>query len=210
MKGNDSMKKEELIEKGLSDEHAQAVIDIYTEEMKGYIPKTRFDEVNNTKKELESQITDRDKQLKDLKGKVGDNEQLKTEIEKLQNENKQTKADYESKMLQLEKTSAVKEMLKDAKYPDLLLKEFDLEKIQKNSDGTFTGITEQLEAKKQAFPDMFIAKVTGTTPKNNGGTPTANNRLEQLQVIINDPKTKFVDRIAARNELAKLQAESEV
>lgn len=33
------MKKEELIAKGLTEEQATAVIDIYTNEMKGFIPK---------------------------------------------------------------------------------------------------------------------------------------------------------------------------
>ncbi len=47
------MKKEELIAKGLTEEQAKAVMDIYTEEMKGFIPKSRFDEVNTAKADLE-------------------------------------------------------------------------------------------------------------------------------------------------------------
>ena len=42
-------------------------MDIYTEEMKGFIPKSRFDEVNTAKADLEKQVADRDKQLKVLK-----------------------------------------------------------------------------------------------------------------------------------------------
>lgn len=61
------MKKEELIAKGLTEEQAKAVMDIYTEEMKGFIPKSRFDEVNTAKADLEKQVADRDKQLKVLK-----------------------------------------------------------------------------------------------------------------------------------------------
>ena len=55
------MKKEELIAKGLTEEQAKAVMDIYTEEMKGFIPKSRFDEVNTAKADLEKQVADRDK-----------------------------------------------------------------------------------------------------------------------------------------------------
>lgn len=54
------MKKEELIAKGLTEEQATAVIDIYTNEMKGFIPKARFDEVNTAKADLEKQVADRD------------------------------------------------------------------------------------------------------------------------------------------------------
>lgn len=50
------MKKEELIAKGLTEEQAKAVMDIYTEEMKGFIPKSRFDEVNTAKADLEKQV----------------------------------------------------------------------------------------------------------------------------------------------------------
>ena len=52
------MKKEELIEKGLTEDQAKAVMEIYTEEMKGYIPKSRFDEVNTAKADLEKQVAD--------------------------------------------------------------------------------------------------------------------------------------------------------
>ena len=65
------MKKEELTAKGLTEEQAKAVMEVYTEEMKGYIPKSRFDEVNTAKADLEKQVADRDKQLKTLSGSGG-------------------------------------------------------------------------------------------------------------------------------------------
>lgn len=54
------MKKEDLVAKGLTPEQADAVLAIYTEELKGFIPKSRFDEVNDAKKELTTQLADRD------------------------------------------------------------------------------------------------------------------------------------------------------
>ena len=89
------MKKEELIAKGLTEEQAKAVIEVYTEEMKGYIPKSRFDEVNTAKAELEKQVADRDKQLKTLKEEAKDSEALQNKITELEEANKQTKKDYE-------------------------------------------------------------------------------------------------------------------
>lgn len=41
------MKKEELVAKGLSEEHAQIAVNSYKEAMKSFIPKKRFDEVND-------------------------------------------------------------------------------------------------------------------------------------------------------------------
>ena len=89
------MKKEELTAKGLTEEQAKAVMEIYTEEMKGYIPKSRFDEVNTAKADLEKQVADRDKQLKTLKEEAKDSEALQNKITELEEANKQTKKDYE-------------------------------------------------------------------------------------------------------------------
>ena len=44
------MTKEQLLEMGLSEEQADKVLAAHKEELKGYIPKARFDEVNNAKK----------------------------------------------------------------------------------------------------------------------------------------------------------------
>ncbi len=114
------MKKEELIAKGLSEEQAKAVMDIYTEEMKGYIPKSRFDEVNTAKADLEKQVSDRDKQLQTLKAEAKDSEDLQTKITELENANKKTKKDYEDRIRDMKLTSAIKDQLTDCKYPDLV------------------------------------------------------------------------------------------
>ena len=210
------MKKEDLTAKGLSDEQAKAVIAIWEEEMKGYIPKSRFDELNEAKKNLETQIADRDRQLNDLKGQVGDNKELQEKITQLEAENKANKEKYEADILKMEKTSAVKEALTGALHPELLMGQFDLEKITKNADGSFSGISEQIEAQKKAFPDMFTTKkVTGKNPANNGKpTPSPEggdnaDRIAELQKIIDDSKTPFTKRIAAKNEMFNLQKESE-
>lgn len=42
-----------------------------------FIPKARFNEVNEKTKDLTSQLVDRDKQLKELKKSAGDNDELK-------------------------------------------------------------------------------------------------------------------------------------
>lgn len=40
------MKKEQLIAKGLSEQHAQIAVDFCKQELRGFVPKSRFDEVN--------------------------------------------------------------------------------------------------------------------------------------------------------------------
>lgn len=57
------MKKEEFVKLGISEDLAAKAEAASQEELKGYIPKARFDEVNNEKKKLELDVRDRDAQL---------------------------------------------------------------------------------------------------------------------------------------------------
>lgn len=74
--------KEQLVQYGLTEEKAQEFIDKNIDGV--FIPKARFDEVNEENKGLKSQIADRDTQLEQLKKSSGDNADLKAQIEKLQ------------------------------------------------------------------------------------------------------------------------------
>ena len=67
------MKKEDLVAKGLTEEQAQAVLDVWNETMKGFIPKERFDEVSGKLKEANSTI-------ETLKKNNTDNEALQKEV----------------------------------------------------------------------------------------------------------------------------------
>ena len=70
------MKKEQLLELGLTEEQAEQVLNLHKDTLAGFIPKDRFDEVNDTKKDLEKQIRDRDEQVEDLKKQVKGNVEL--------------------------------------------------------------------------------------------------------------------------------------
>ena len=165
------MTKEQLIEMGLTEEQADKILAAHKEELKGYIPKTRFDEVNETKKDLEQQIRDRDKQLKDLQEKVKGNEELEKTIKELQEANKATKEQYEAKIKDMTIIAAIQSKLTDAKYPDLLLTKFDRSKLSIAEDGTVLGIDEQLTALKEQYKDLFKPDLKGREPNNIGGTP---------------------------------------
>ena len=109
------MTKEQLLAMGLTEEQAEKVLAASSEEMKGFIPKIRFDEINNSNKDLKQQLADRDKQLEDLKKLTGDNEELKNQIKQMQDSNKNKIAEYENKLKQLKIDSAVELELTKAK-----------------------------------------------------------------------------------------------
>ena len=181
------MKKEDLMKvQGMTDEMAAEVEKLSAEELKGFIPKSRFDEVNEAKKNAESLVKERDKQLEDVKKASGDNEELKKQIETLQEQNKAAKADYEAQIKRMQVDNAVSSALKDAGAKNTaavraLLK--DLDKAEIADDGTVKGLAEQIKAIKESDAYLFTSaeagKPAGATPAASGTqTPTPQSGWE--------------------------------
>lgn len=121
-----------------------------------FIPKGRFDEVNNQVRELKSQVSERDEQLKDLGTKAKGNEELEKQIQELQTANQTKVEEYETKLKQQEYDFAYKTALggagaKDEKVLDALI---DREKIV-FKDGGFSGLNEQIENLKKTHDYVF-------------------------------------------------------
>lgn len=179
------MTKEQLLQMGLSEEQADKVLAAHKEELKGYIPKARFDEVNDAKKDLENQLKDRDKQLKELQEKVKGNEELEKTIKDLQESNKKAVADYEAKIKNITLDNAIRLALKEhkAKDQDLLLGKFDRDKLAIKEDGTIEGLEEQIKAMKEGYKDLFEQPLSGQTPNNTGDNPSG-GELQQVAATI--------------------------
>ena len=155
------MKKDEFVKLGVDEETAKNLETASLEELKGYIPKARFDEVNNEKKKLELNLRDRDSQLEDLKNSTGDVEALKKQIETLQAENKTKDEEHAAEVKQLKVDAAVDAALASAKAKNAtavkaLLK--DLDKAELQEDGTIKGLSEQIEALQKSDDYLFEAK----------------------------------------------------
>lgn len=175
---------------------------------KNAVPKSEFNQLNETKKDLEGQIKDRDKQLKDLGEKVKGNEEAEKTIKELQESNRITKETFEAKLKDITINAAIQAKLIDAKHPDLLITKFDKSKLKVAEDGSVVGIDEQLTGIKEIYKDLFTVTVSGRqSNNNNGGSGQQSTKRQELETIINDPKTKFVDRIAAKNQLSTLERE---
>ncbi|NKQ18417.1 phage scaffolding protein [Brevibacillus laterosporus] len=152
--------KKLLQELGISEEHIEKITGGVEENYKGYVPKHRFDEINDTKKELEGQIKDRDKQLTELKKNTGDNEDLKKQIETLQAENKTKGEEYETKLKDMQVSTAIKLALTgEAHDPDLIASLLDKSKIEINEDGTLKGgLDDQVKALRESKAFLFVEK----------------------------------------------------
>ncbi|WP_400194620.1 phage scaffolding protein [Lysinibacillus telephonicus] len=165
------MKKEDLIALGLSEEHATAVVNKYGT----MIPKERFDEVNKAKKDLETQIGERDKQLKELGEKAKGNEELSAKIQELQDANKQAKTDYEKQLKDVQLSTAIKLALTNQVHDtDLVAGLVDKTKIELNEDGTIKGgLDDQLKTLKESKSFLFVPEKE-TKPNIKGAVPPSN------------------------------------
>lgn len=178
------MKKEDLIKLGLDEEMAQKVADAFAEYLKGFIPKSRFDEVNEAKKKLEQDIKTRDEQLEALK-KI-DAEGLQAEIEKLQKENKATKEKYEAELKQIRLNNAVERALiaskaKNIKAVKALL---DLENVELDEDGNIKGLDKQIKKLQESEDSSFLFDIQSSNKQqlkgfkpgeSSDGIPTGKN-----------------------------------
>ena len=171
---------------------------------KNAVPKAEFNTLNETKKELDQQLKDRDAQLTELNKKVKGNEELEKEIQKLQDENKGTKEQYEAKIKEMTINTAIQAKLTDTKYPDLLTTKFDKTKLVVNADGTVTGIDEQLTSIKETYKDLFVPHVKGRDPNNNNEPHPNLSDVEKLQEQLKNAK-RLDERISIRNKIFELQ-----
>lgn len=121
-----------------------------------YIDKNKFDEVNTAKSNLETQIANRDKQLKDLKATTGNKEEFEAKIKELQEANKTAKAQYEANLKNLRIDSAIKLKIAGiAQDSDIVAGLIDKTKLIVSDDGTVTGLDEQLNPLKTSKPFLF-------------------------------------------------------
>ena len=171
------MKKEEFVKLGIDEETAKKCEAASQEELKGFIPKTRFDEVNNEKKKLELDLRDRDGQLETLKNSTGDVEAMKQQIATLQADNKAKDEAHAAEIKKMKVDAAVEAALTssgaiNAKAVVPFLK--DLDKAELADDGTVKGLAEQIEALTKADDTKFLftakkqIQVKGAKPGESG------------------------------------------
>lgn len=170
------MKRKFLEDLGLTKEQIDSVMDengkdIEAEKEKATTTTAELEDVKKQLKEANSTITD-------LKKSNADNEALQAKVKEYEDTIKTQKADYEAKVRNLTLDSAIEKALINAgaKHIDLLSTKIDREKLKIETDGKVIGLDEQISAYKENYKDLFIPKIEGRDPNNNGGgKPPINN-----------------------------------
>lgn len=185
----------------LGDKHKIAVVSDGN-----WIPKDKFNEVNEAKKQLEADLKERDKQLADLKKSAGDNEELKRQIEQLQADNKKKDEEYQAKIKDMAVTSAIKlAVAGEVHDPDLIASLLDKTKIEVDENGAIkAGLDDQLKALRESKAFLFVEKqdkgpqFKGVNPadgRDGGSTGIKNpwskehfNLTEQARILKENPE----------------------
>jgi len=140
------MKKEDFVKLGVEEEVAKKLEEASLEELKGFIPKARFDEVNTAKNSAEALVKERDGQLEKLKNSTGDVEAMKKQIEDLQKANKEAADAHAAEIKQLKINNAVDAAITNAKGKNIkaIKALLNLENAELAEDGTVKGLSENL------------------------------------------------------------------
>lgn len=162
------MKREFLKDMKLTDEQIDAIMAENGKDVNGL--KEQVNSLTTEKDGLQSQLTERDTQLKDFKGKVKDSDELTSEIDKLQKANKEAKEKYEADLTAQQKSFLVDKALtnagaRNAKAVSSLL---DLDSVEVK-DGQLTGLDDQLKALRESDGYMFKEDQQSNESQRQGG-----------------------------------------
>lgn len=157
------MRKEDFVAIGIADDLAEKAAAASATELKGYVPKTRFDEVNEEKKNLQTAKTQAEADLEELRKSAGDNAALAQQITDLQNAAKQKDTEYAAQLKALRLGNAIRLGITDAQDADIVAGLIDQSKLILSDDGKVTGLEEQLKTLRESKPFLF------KTQDNNGG-----------------------------------------
>jgi hypothetical protein len=193
------MTKEQFIALGFTEEQATKAATASAEELKTYIPKHRFDEVNEENKTLKVTVKDNATQLETLKAAAGASEEMKKTIETLQTDNKKKDEEHQANLKDITLTNAIKIALA-GKVHDETLAVGLVDKTKLVIDGDkVVGLDEQLKGLKET--KSFLFKPDNNQTQKPGFKVGTDGQQQQQQ----DNKVSMKDAIAARIQMQQSQ-----
>ena len=155
--------REKLIKIGLSNEQMEKIVALHGADIEEL--KAKSDELINSKTEelkkanesLQSQIAERDKDLKSLKKQAGDNEELGNQLKELQGKYKHDTENLTKELQQTKLNSAVdsalgKAKVRNSKAAKALL---NLDEVKLNDKGEVEGLDDQINSLQKSDGYLF-------------------------------------------------------
>lgn len=143
-----------------------------------WIPKTKFNELNEEKKLTDKALEGANATLKDLQVKAGLSEEYKAQIDKLNAESVKAQEAFNAQIKKMKMDTAIETALNGAKAKNLKATRalLDESKLLLADDGSVTGLNEQIEALKKDNDFLFGEnEQPGSKPQWGGGTKTGGN-----------------------------------
>lgn len=129
--------------------------EVKTEFPKNAVPKDTYNTLAETKKKLDADVTERDKQLDELKKTAGASEELKKQIETLQAENKAATEKFAADLKDLTLTNAIKLAIAGKVHDeDLTAGLIDKSKLVVDGDKV-VGLDDQLKSLQESKAFLF-------------------------------------------------------
>jgi hypothetical protein len=151
----------------------------------GFIPRSRFNEVNEKLKATEGKITSYESQLNETKTLLKDSDDLKAKYSELEN-----KYSNDLKLKDKEITNTTKKFMientlvkEGAKHTSLLIKEIDLDKLSIEGENIL-GLKEVVESLKTNYSDLFTKTETKNNTSQNKNSNTSGNSDENWDELL--------------------------
>lgn len=162
----------ELLGKYVDGDKLDTVIEELNQELpKSYIPKARFNEVNEKYKVTESALEELKKSNEALQTKVGSLDEYEKQLNELKQKNETIEKDYQVKLSSVTKQSQFKELLLESgihkQALDLIVEKYLPEVELEN--GTIKGQNELLAKLKAERSELFVTKVNDSDDKGGKG-----------------------------------------
>ena len=136
-----------------------------------WIPKSKYNELNESKKLSDENLKKANATLEELKGKAGLSDEYKAQIDKLKEEAKKAEETHKATVAQMKRDSAIDSALASAKARNskAVRALLDEGKLVLNEDGTLSGLKEQIEAVKKENAFLFDSSDDDNGGGGNGG-----------------------------------------
>lgn len=166
------MKREELKKLDLNDEQIDKVMSLHGADVESM--KSKSEELNKTNKSLQSQIAERDKDLKALKKQAGDNEELSNQFKDLQSKYKQDTENLSKELKQTKLNSAVDTALAGAKVRNTKAAKalLNMDEVKINDKGELEGLDNQISSLQKSDSYLFDQGQKEPYQSQGGGAKT--------------------------------------
>lgn len=173
------MTKEQFVTIGLTEEQAKKAAEESEKELKNYVEKQKFEELNTENQKLQEVVKKNEADLENLKKSAGNSGELLEQIKKVQQEAKEAEEKHREELKEIRMTNAIKIALAGkAQDEELVAGLFDKSKMLLGEDGKVTGLEEQLKALKEnkafLFKDEQPEQKPGAGFYKLGADPSAN------------------------------------